>query len=242
MRLTASWGTAADLVRVAAVSLCKRPYTRGEQLADRYLHRVALALAGLAATILVALSLRHEDPLLFASVALYCLGLVGMLSSSALCNNDLADHQSPRARRFQRLDHAAILFLIAATYTPFTLNTMSGATGWALFGFVWLVALTGIGVTLLRRAPLARPLAVSLYLLLGWSIIAALEPLANAVPFTGLILLLSGGALYTVGVVFYVCYRLPYHNVIWHAFVVGAAGCHYGAVLAGVVLHTPATA
>jgi hemolysin III len=52
-----------------------------------------------------------------------------------------------------------------------------------------------------------------------------------------LVLLATGGALYTIGVVFHVWERLPYQNAIWHAFVLAGAACHYAAVFRQIGLH-----
>jgi hemolysin III len=70
---------------------------------------------------------------------------------------------------------------------------------------------------------------------LGWLVVAALGPMLDGVPPAGVILLAIGGALYTLGIAFYVWERLPFRRAIWHGFVVAAAGVHYAAVLTGVV-------
>jgi hemolysin III len=65
----------------------------------------------------------------------------------------------------------------------------------------------------------------------GWAVIAAWEPLMSAMPGRVLTLLVAGGVLYTVGVVFHLWERLPYQNAIWHGFVLSAASCHFVAVI-----------
>ena len=69
------------------------------------------------------------------------------------------------------------------------------------------------------------------YLLLGWSILVALDPLLSATSTKTLVLLAAGGFLYTAGVPFHIWRNLPYQNAIWHAFVLAGAGCHYVAIL-----------
>ncbi|MBC6416913.1 MAG: hemolysin III family protein [Rhodospirillales bacterium] len=54
--------------------------------------------------------------------------------------------------------------------------------------------------------------------------------LADSVSTTTLVLLIVGGVLFTAGAGFYLAAKLPFHNAIWHAFVLAAAGCHYAAV------------
>lgn len=220
------------------MGLSKRLYSRGEQLADRYLHRTAIVSAVLAVLALLSVTLRSGDPLLAIGVGIYGIGLVAMLVCSALSNHNLGD-RSPRAELLERIDHAAILFMIAATYTPFTVKAFDYAWGFGLLGFVWAVALTGIAVKLSPRGRRRYGLSIALYLILGWSVLPVLDPLMAVLSLPTFILLAVGGGLYSVGVLFYLWARLPYHTVVWHAFVLLAAGCHYAAVMTVVVLPGP---
>ncbi len=212
-----------------------RFYSRRERLADRLLHRVAIVLAVAGVAGLLALAPAGADLPLRLSVGLYGAGLVGMLVCSALSNHDPHD-TSPRRAFLERLDHAGILFMIAATYTPFMLQGLGGVWGWTLLAFIWSVAITGIVLKLFHPRPMTYRTSIALYLLLGWSVLPALQPLAHALPTPTLVLLVAGGALYSSGVLFYLWTRLPYHMVVWHGFVLAAAGCHYAAVLTGIVL------
>jgi hemolysin III len=82
---------------------------------------------------------------------------------------------------------------------------------------------------------LAKRIWIAFYVVMGWLVLAAMGPLVEGVPLAGVILLAIGGALYTLGVPFYVWEKLPFRRAIWHAFVIAAAGVHYAAVLTGVV-------
>ncbi|MFP4130253.1 MAG: PAQR family membrane homeostasis protein TrhA [Halorhodospira sp.] len=218
------------------MSLRARPYSRIEQLADRILHLAALIAAVIAAALAIALALRRGDATLVASVSLYGLALISLFAVSGACNYNLADRHSRRAERLQRLDHAAIFLMVAATYTPFTASALAPPYGSALLVFAWAVALLGIGAKLLPSRPPGRGFSIALSLLLGWSIVAVLGPLAAAIPTTALVLLAAGGALYSAGVLLYLWHRLPFHHAAWHSLVIAAAACHYAAVLTGVVL------
>jgi hemolysin III len=57
----------------------------------------------------------------------------------------------------------------------------------------------------------------------------------NSVAPGGLWLLLLGGLAYTLGVVFYVWKRLPYHHAIWHVFVLAGSILHFFAILFYVI-------
>jgi hemolysin III len=138
--------------------------------------------------------------------------------------------QHPKAKEILRIvDHSAIYLLIAGTYTPFTLVNLQGAWGWSLFGVIWGLAFLGIA---LRLSPLRRfsSLRLILYITMGWAAVAAIKPLAASVPPGALILIVTGGLMYTVGIIFYLWRRLPYHHAIWHLFVLSGSILHYSAV------------
>lgn len=136
----------------------------------------------------------------------------------------------PRAV-FRILDHQAIYLLIAGTYTPFTLVTLNGAWGWWLFGAIWGMAVIGILLDALPgRGP--RVLPVIIYLLMGWLILVALEPLLAVLPRAGFLWLLAGGLFYTGGVAFFVLSHWhPWAHVIWHLFVMAGSASHYFSIL-----------
>lgn len=202
-------------------------YTPAERLADTVVHVIGLALGVVGCTTLFVAAQPRADLSLLISLGLYAIGLMSMLGCSALYN---LTGDGLRKSRLLRLDHAAIFMMIAGTYTPFTLVAIGGVWGLGLLAFVWAVAIAGMACELLalRRA---NGLQTAAYLVLGWSILVVLEPLSAAVSLPGLVLLVAGGMLYSVGVVFHRWTRLPYQNAIWHGFVLAAAVCHYLAVL-----------
>ena len=119
--------------------------------------------------------------------------------------------------------------MIAGTYTPFTTRL---GNGWAsgLTAVIWTVAAAGIALKLWQPRRI-ETISIVLYLALGWIGLAAAGPFMAALDASTLGLLAAGGILYSVGVIFHLWRRLPYHNAIWHGFVVVAAGVHYLAVL-----------
>lgn len=209
-----------------------RACTRAELIADAVVHLLGLGF-GLAACItLVVFVALKPDLSRGVSLALYGFGLLAMLGCSALYN--MTSHARLKTL-FRRFDHAAIFVMIAGTYTPFSLIVIGGLWGALLLGFVWSVAL--VGVFLKLRYPLRfEKLSVLAYLLLGWVILAALQPLISGASLAALVLLLTGGGLYSLGVIFHLWERLPYQNAIWHVFVLAAAACHYAAILMDVAL------
>jgi hemolysin III len=131
---------------------------------------------------------------------------------------------------FQRLDHAAIYVLIAASYTPFTLVVLHGAVGWTVFGIVWSLAVIGIVCEQLcvRRMEI---LVTTCFVLMGWLAVLVVKPLVATLPAAGIAWLVVGGVLYTVGAVIYLAERLPYNHAVWHVFVLGGSASHFIVVL-----------
>jgi hemolysin III len=209
-----------------------REYCRAERLADNVIHIVGIVAGVAASVVLAVLSLPSMGVRLAAGVSLYATGLMAMLACSALYNMAPA---GAFKRLLRRLDHAAIFVMIAGTYTPFSLHVIGGDWGAGLLAFVWSVAAIGVALKLLLPHRFER-LSIAVYLLLGWSVLAALEPLLAGISVAGLVLLMVGGALYSLGVVFHVWSRLPFQNAIWHGCVLAASGCHYAAILHDVVL------
>jgi hemolysin III len=141
---------------------------------------------------------------------------------------------SGRGKRvFGILDHAAIFLLIAGTYTPFALITLSGGFGWTLFAVIWGIAIGGIVLEAVSRGRFRR-IQLLLYLGMGWGIVGAARPLLRELATPGLLLLAAGGMAYTLGVIFFV-WRRPFHHAVWHVFVLAASICHFFAVLLYVI-------
>ena len=181
----------------------------------------AAALAGTAG--LVVTAAQKGDPWRIVSFSIYGASLILLYLFSALY------HSLHRAGKvvFQKLDHLAIYLLIAGTYTPFTLITLRGREGWAIFGLIWGLAVLGIVLELFVQRG-RRILPVMIYLVMGWLIIFALKPLLASLTTAGFSWLLLGGLLYSSGVFFYaLSNKVTYFHGIWHLFVMAGSLCHY---------------
>ena len=143
-------------------------------------------------------------------------------------------------KALRTLDHIAIYFLIAGTYTPVALITLHNRLGWSLLAAVWLIALAGIPFKLFfLDAPVW--FSTGTYLAMGYLALIAIVPLAQAVSLTGLLWLVAGGMAYTVGAVIY-SYRRPNpfpgrfgHHEIWHLLVMAGSACHFAFMVYHVV-------
>jgi hemolysin III len=203
-------------------------YTMRERVADGCIHVIGVTASLVALTVLLIVGVETQATLWIVSLAIYGLALVAMFSCSAGYNLVVR----PKLKEvMRRLDHAAIFLMIAGTYTPFILIKMNNAWGLGLLAVVWIMAAIGIAIKLFAPRFL-EGLLTALYLVQGWAVMAAWEPLMSAMPGRVLTLLVVGGVLYTIGVVFHLWERLPYQNAIWHGFVLSAASCHYAAVIA----------
>lgn len=131
----------------------------------------------------------------------------------------------------QRIDHAAVYFLIAGTYTPVCFLVLEGALRWFVFGVLWTLAI--VGATLkLTKVKTAQVVPVLLYLIMGWFIIFFFEALRENMSTTALALLISGGISYTAGVIFFVLEskvrQIKYFSMheLFHVFVLGGSTLH----------------
>lgn len=216
------------------IRMGRTSYSRAERLSDAVIHVAGLAvvLAAVPVLIVVTALVRGDAPAV-AGVSVYAAGLVLMIAASAAYN--IAEGfpwGAARAWLLRRIDHAAIYLKIAATYTPFAL--ISGQ-GLAVTVGVWMAALAGVALKIASPERF-RWLALALYLGMGWAGLIAGGALVAALPGPVIVLMATGGVLYTLGVVFYVWERLPFHLTVWHGFVLAASLLFYAAVMACVLI------
>lgn len=200
---------------------------RGERFNSiSHLLGAVLAIAGLV--VLVVAGALQGDAWKITSFSIYGGMLVLLYLFSTLY------HSIPHLRAkavLQKFDHIAIYLLIAGTYTPFALVTLRGPWGWTLFGINWGLAVFGI-IQELAFPTRGRWLSMVIYVLMGWLILIALKPLLAVLPAAGMLWLAAGGALYTIGIIFFLIDErwAPAHG-IWHLFVLGGSLAQYWCVL-----------
>jgi hemolysin III len=193
--------------------------------ADAAVQGVNLVLAVAGSIVLLAAPGLHTDSRRVVAFALYAAGLVAMTGCSTLY---AWGRYGPRRAVYRRLDKAAIFLMIGGTYTPLILIGGGETHGLTLLAAIWSLALAGAVVTLTVPHRLER-LSVPLYLLLGWAVVSDPGLLAR-LPMPVVALLVAGGCLYSVGVVFHRA-RLAFQEAIWHGFVLAGAACHYAAIV-----------
>jgi hemolysin III len=199
-----------------------------EEAANALSHGVGFLLAVASLPVLLNFTARHGSRTALLGACVFSLTMMLLYFASAVY------HWLPRGRAkdwFKALDHAAIYLFIAGTYTPFALGQMHDATGWAPFALVWSLALGGMWAKVRNRLR-HRLWSTTLYMALGWLAVLAAAPLLQRLPFDALLLLLGGGAAYTVGVVFFLLdHRVRYGHFVWHLFVLIGSTCHFFATL-----------
>jgi hemolysin III len=190
-------------------------------------HLIGAVAALIGAAVLVVFAGIDGDARKIVSFSIYGVTLFLLYLFSTLYHGTQG-----RARSvFKVLDHHAIYLLIAGTYTPFTLATLRDATGWWLFGAIWTLAVIGIVLDALRRNG-PRVLSATIYLVMGWLCVVAIDPLIEKLSVAGFYWLAAGGVLYTSGMVFYGLGRKrPWAHNVWHLFVLAGSTCHYVAIL-----------
>ncbi len=207
-------------------------YDKEEIIADGIVHAVGVTFGIVSFTALLVMAAPAVGAWELTSILVYGIGLLTVLTVSALYN---LWPVSPVKWMLRRYDHSAIYLLIAGTYTPFITQMKASAEAMVLLAGVWLTSVIGIALKLRFPGRFDR-LSILLYLFLSWSGVMAYESVFGALPASTRGLLVLGGILYTAGVAFHLWESLRFQNAIWHTFVLVAAACHYGAVLDCLVL------
>ena len=200
-------------------------YDPQEELINAYSHGLGAILAFIAVIFLIVkgygLALGQ-----WISLWVYGLSLVLLLSSSMLYHFA----QDERKRYwYKKLDHTAIYYLIAGTYTPFLSIGIPTAKAHYLLIALWVIALIG---TLFKLVFIHRFQKVSLaaYLVMGWLAVLVMDDMQRYLSKDAIQLLIAGGLAYTVGTLFYALKNVRYSHAIWHVFVLLGAGLHFLAI------------
>jgi hemolysin III len=189
-------------------------------------HAVGFILSIIASVLLVNRAILYGNACHIFSFSLFGASLIILYASSTFYHSV----EKPELRiRLRVIDHASIYILIAGTYTPFTLITLKGATGWVIFSISWGLALTGIILKLLFIGKYSI-FSTIMYILMGWVIVFALKPLIHNLPLKGVIWLFSGGISYTIGAILYSLKMIKLNHAIFHIFVLIGSFCHFMSV------------
>ncbi len=204
-------------------------YARSERIADGVIHGLGVTFAVTGASLLLIFAALGAAPASIAAVAVYGAALIATFAASAFYHMTPWEGLRPTLRR---IDHAAIYLKIAGTYTPLVV-LIGSAFAYVVLCIVWSLAIAGMAVRLLRRGRTGR-IGPAIYLFMGWLSLLLVWPITQSFSTVVLALVMSGGLLYTVGVIFHRWESLRFSNAIWHGFVLAASGCFFAAITVGV--------
>ena len=181
------------------------------------------ALFGVVALILLIVKNTNKTDWSLFSAIIYGISIIVLFTAST-CYHAVKGEK--RKHYFRILDHISIYFLIAGTYTPFTIIILEGQLGWMLFIATWIFALTGIILKLFFTGRFNK-LSTIMYVLMGWQIVFAINPLIDNFSTKGLQWLFAGGIFYTIGAILYSIKKIPFNHAIFHVFVLLGTLSHF---------------
>lgn len=185
-------------------------------------HGIGVFLGVVGLVLLIVFNSNKTTWSLF-SVTIYGISIILLFTASTLYH---LVKDNKLKHKFRVIDHISIYLLIAGTYTPVLLITLINSKGWLLFFVVWGIAIFGLVLKLFFTGRF-EIFSTILYLVMGWLIVFDFHNLSNFIDPHGISLLFAGGLFYTVGIVFYASYKIPFNHVIWHLFVLAGAIFHF---------------
>ncbi len=200
-----------------------KSYSENEERINVISHAFGFVLSIIALILLVSKAFLHGGIMHIVSFSIFGISLCILYSASTLYHNAKDVEKRSRLKIF---DHASIYVLIAGTYTPFTLVTLHGKTGWIIFGITWGASIIGITLKLFFTGRFSI-VSTIMYVIMGWVIVFAIKPLINNLPSDGLYWLFAGGVAYTIGAILYSIKSIKFNHAIFHLLVLIGSFCHF---------------
>jgi hemolysin III len=201
-----------------------------QELANSISHGFGILFGVVCIPLLIAIATKAGSPAALVGACVYGFSFLMVYTFSTLYHSF---QQTQVKAILKKLDHISIYFLIAGTYTPFILIYLNNAVGLLMLVTLWVLTIVGIFFKAFHAGKYEK-LSVTIYLLMGWILLAAGKSFFVALPVPVISLVAAGGLLYTMGVFFYVKKSFTYHHAVWHFFVLAAGICHFVAVLLAV--------
>ena len=209
-----------------------RLQTTGEEIANTVTHVIGSHLGAAMLALLVWQGVLSGTQVAWKATSAAIFG-ASVILLYAVSSTYHAVTYAPAKRILRILDHMAIFFLIAGSYTPFCLVTLRPdhpALAWTIFGIEWGLTLAGVAFKAVTTGRF-RCVSTLSYVTMGWVAVLALMPLFHVLHGAGTMWLVLGGGLYTLGCVFYLWRSLPYAHMVWHLFVLAGTICHFFCIL-----------
>ena len=198
-------------------------YSKKEEKLNVLTHAFGLIMSIVGLPFLLLKSLQYNGFWKPLSIIIFGVSLIVLYAASTFYH---ASKDSKLRRKLNIFDHAAIYFLIAGTYSPFTIIILDGSLGWLIFSCTWVFAFVGIVLKFFFTGRYDK-LSTAMYILMGWQIILVIKPLMNAFSINGLKFLFAGGVFYTVGALLYSTKKITYNHAIFHVFVLLGSTSHF---------------
>ena len=198
-------------------------YSPTEEKLNIWSHAFGIFLSIIALVLLILKAVQQDNIWMMISFPIFGVSLILLYLASTLYHAS----QEPQKRfKLKVFDHAAIYVLIAGSYTPFTLVSLNGETGWLIFSMVWVMAFTGIILKLFFTGRF-KIVSTAMYVLMGWLIIFYFQDLTAHLHEKGVFYLIFGGVLYTIGAILYSIKKIKFNHAIFHFFVLAGSFCHF---------------
>jgi len=199
-----------------------RQYSTGEEIANSVSHGVGVLLSIAALVLLIIRAMDHGGNIRLVAALLMGISLILEFLFSTLYHALV-----PKTAKsiFRILDHSAIYLLIAGSNAPFGLITLADRGGLQLTFLIWGIAIAGVIAEALLKERQPHWLSALIYLAMGWFIVFRITDLFELLAPPAFMLLVAGGACYTIGVGFYVAKKVPYLHFVWHLWVLAGAIC-----------------
>ena len=201
-----------------------------QELVNSIMHGFGILFGIISIPILIAFSAKGDNINGIIGSSIYGFCFLMVFTFSTLYHG--FQHEKVK-RALKILDHISIYYLIAGTYTPLILIYNNNSFGITLLCVLWSLTILG---TIFKVFFCGRWDVVStvIYLLMGWSMLAGGSSFFESMPNSVLQMVIAGGIIYSLGVIFYLWDRYFYSHALWHLFVLAAAICHYVAILLSV--------
>ena len=198
-------------------------YSPTEEKLNIWSHAFGIFLSIIALVLLILKAVQQDNIWMMISFPIFGVSLILLYLASTLYH---ASKEPQKRFKLKVFDHAAIYVLIAGSYTPFTLVSLNGETGWLIFSMVWVMAFTGIILKLFFTGRF-KVISTTMYVLMGWLIVFYFQELTAHLHEKGVFYLILGGVLYTIGAILYSIKKIKFNHAIFHFFVLAGSFCHF---------------
>ena len=198
-------------------------YSPTEEKLNIWSHAFGIFLSIIALVLLIIKAVQQDNIWMMISFPIFGVSLILLYLASTLYH---ASKEPQKRIKLKVFDHAAIYVLIAGSYTPFTLVSLNGETGWLIFSMVWVMAFTGIILKLFFTGRF-KVVSTAMYVMMGWLIVFYFQDLTASLHEKGVFYLILGGVLYTIGAILYSIKKIKFNHAIFHFFVLAGSFCHF---------------